>query len=87
MYHPYDNSDNMSKTYLNAIHDNSCGADGFIESNINGPDISFTFPSLPFKSLKQLNTKLQDDIGLLYNILPRSFYHKNKRNPFKSVSL
>ena len=70
-YHFYDNNDNMSITYINIIHDDSCGSDGFLESNVNSPDDIFEISPLPFKSLQYIYmyTQLQVDIHPLYKIL------------------
>ena len=77
----------VSIIYLNIIHPSMIvGDDGFIEASVLGPDVIFSYQTIPGRMLKQKYDFATRSVEEMYSILAPSCYRKFRNNPFKKLS-
>ena len=65
---PLDNQ-NFQLIYLNALSgNNTCGDDGYIQSDVDGPDVLFQYDNMPSEIMKNQYTEAHKNNNQLYDI-------------------
>lgn len=80
LYLSFDYEEPLKLHFLNAIHsDMSIGSDGFIETDVNGPDILFRRNHIPTKNILNKFKLCLKTIPHLYKLEESEIYEKNSR--------